>query len=327
MKIWRLKTRTISLEEPLLVGIINATPDSFSDGGQFAANVDGASGSRFEVDVAAVVRKACELVRDGAGMLDVGGESSRPGSEPVGAAEEERRVIPVIKTLAKAVDVPIAVDTYRASVADAALAAGAEVVNDVGAGRFIEAENRFVDEASNENAAREEMAQVVSRQGAAVVLTHMRGVPKTMQSTPPEYPNGVAEEVAGFLARRRDAFVAAGVEPEKIALDPGVGFGKTFEQNWELIRRAGVFLNLGCATYYGISRKRFLKETLERFETRRGVDSGFDATAWRDDATAATTALLASSGVRIFRTHNVRKCALTLDLWKFANGLSESKSR
>ena len=162
--VWRLKARTLPLDRPVLVGIINATPDSFSDGGQF--NVD--ANHLFRVDLNAVVDKARQLVRDGASMLDVGGESTRPGSEPVGETEEIGRVVPVVKALKKALSVPLSIDTYRAAVADAALEAGAEIVNDVSAGRYFASQDRFADE--NETDFPEEMAEVVRRRGESPPL-------------------------------------------------------------------------------------------------------------------------------------------------------------
>lgn len=324
---WRLKTRTLPLDRPVLVGIINATPDSFSDGGQFAVDAN----SSFRVDLNAVVDKARALVRDGASMLDVGGESTRPGSEPVGEAEEIRRVVPVVKALTDAFSVPISVDTYRPAVADAALEAGAEIVNDISAGRYIASQDRFADE--NETDFPEEMADVVRRRGAAVVLTHMQGTPRTMQVAP-RYDLGVFNEVFDFLRRRRDRFVELGVSPDRIALDPGVGFGKTFDQNWELIRRANEFYALSQPLYYGCSRKRFLIETLRRAVVDRADETSLtseakrfyeplepETIAERDAATAATTAFLAERGVRIFRVHNVLRNAVAL---KFAESLAGS---
>ena len=324
---WRLKTQILPLSRPVLVGIINATPDSFSDGGQFNADAN----SQFRVDLNAVVDKARQLVRDGASMFDVGGESTRPGSEPVGEAEEIRRVVPVVKVLAKTFSIPISVDTYRPAVADAALEAGAEIVNDVSAGRYIASQDRFA--AENEVDFPEETAEVVRRRGAAVVLTHMRGTPRTMQVAP-RYELGVFDEVFDFLRRRRDRFVELDVAQERIALDPGVGFGKTFEQNWELIRRAAEFSALSQPLYYGCSRKRFLIETMRQSAAERDAEipqtsekNRFyepfepESVAERDAATAATTLLLVERGVRIFRVHNVLRNAVAL---KFTEALAGS---
>ena len=272
------------------MGILNVTPDSFSDGGRFAK-----ASSRFDVDLDALADAARKLVRDGAGILDVGGESTRPGSAPVDEAEELRRVAPAIAALKRAVDVPISVDTYRAAVADAALEAGAEIINDVAAGRYISSQKRFA--AEDEEGFPEEIAEVARRRGAAVVLMHMRGTPQTMQDGTPEYPNGVTNEVCAFLARRRDRFLDAGVPLERIAFDPGLGFGKTFEQNWELLRNVDKLRELGGITLVGDSRKRFLAETARRFNSARkaepDADFDHDARQTRDFATAATTSAFA----------------------------------
>lgn len=311
IKTWTLKTRTVRFERTVLMGILNVTPDSFSDGGRFAK-----ASSRFDVDLDALADAARRLVRDGAGILDVGGESTRPGSAPVDEAEELRRVAPAIAALKRAVDVPISVDTYRAAVADAALEAGAEIVNDVAAGRYISSQKRFA--AEDEEGFPEEVAEVARRHNAAVVLMHMRGTPQTMQEGTPVYPQGVTNEVCAFLARRRDRFLDAGVPLEKIAFDPGLGFGKTFEQNWELLRNVDKLRELGGITLVGDSRKRFLAETARRFNSAReaepDADVDPDARRTRDFATAATTVALARKGVQIVRVHNVALSAFALDL-------------
>ena len=311
IKTWTLKTRTVRFDRTVLMGILNVTPDSFSDGGRFAK-----ASSRFDVDLDALADAARKLVRDGAGILDVGGESTRPGSAPVDEAEELRRVAPAIAALKRAVDVPISVDTYRAAVADAALEAGAEIINDVAAGRYISSQKRFA--AEDEEGFPEEIAEVARRRGAAVVLMHMRGTPQTMQEGTPVYPQGVTNEVCAFLARRRDRFIDAGVPLESIAFDPGLGFGKTFEQNWELLRNVDKLRELGGITLVGDSRKRFLAETARRFNSAReaepDADVDPDARQTRDFATAATTVALARKGVQVVRVHNVAISAFALDL-------------
>lgn len=293
------------------MGILNATPDSFSDGGRFAKK-----SSRFDVDLNALVDAGRKLTRDGAEILDVGGESTRPGSEPVDEAEELRRVVPAIRALKETLGVPISVDTYRPAVADAALESGAEIVNDVAAGRYVGSQKRFANE--DEEGFPEETAEIVSRRGAAVVLMHMRGVPKTMQEGTPTYPDGVTNEVCAFLSRRRDRFLERGVPLEKIAFDPGLGFGKTFEQNWELLKNVNKLHELGGVLLVGDSRKRFLAETARRFNEARGAkpddDVDPDALRTRDFATVATTVALARKGVQIARVHNVALSAFALDL-------------
>lgn len=317
--VWRLKTKTIDLSRPCIMGILNATPDSFSDGGKYRSQ----SSSEFAVDIDAIVDAGRKLVRDGAGMLDVGGESTRPGSDPVDEAEELRRVVPVVRALHAALDVPISVDTYRPAVADAALEAGAEIINDVAAGRYVGSQKRFAEE--DEDGFPEETAEVAARRGAGVVLMHMLHTPKTMQATEPVYPRGVVEEVCAFLARRRDRFVELGTPLERIAFDPGLGFGKTVEQNWELLRRVDELGKLGGPLLVGDSRKRFLIETARRFNERRGVvadsDVDPDSIATRDAATAATSVALARRGVGVIRVHNVAASAFALELARLAGDL------
>jgi len=294
---WRLKTRELKLGvAPLLMGILNATPDSFSDGGRFRAPNENDS---FEVDANAIVEAGRRLVQEGAAILDVGGESTRPGSEPISEAEELRRVVPAVSALARGVDVPISIDTYRPSVADAALEAGAEIVNDVAAGRFISAENRFASE--EETGFPEELAEVARRRGAAVVLTAARGIPKGLKEE--TYGSNVVEEVFEFLKRRRDRFVELGVPLERLAFDPGIGFGKNTDQNWLLIREAERFRELGGVVLYGCSRKRFLVETARKSASSSGIpfDDSLEA---RDSATSATTRLL-TFRADVLRVHNV----------------------
>ncbi len=301
------------------MGILNVTPDSFSDGGRFAKK-----SRRFDVDLDALVDAGRKLVRDGAGILDVGGESTRPGSDPVDEAEELRRVVPAVRALKAALDVPISVDAYRPAVADAALEVGAEIVNDVAAGRYVGSQKRFARE--DEEEFPEEMAEVVRRRGAAVVLMHMRGVPKTMQEGTPTYPNGATKEVCAFLARRRDRFLELGIPLEKIAFDPGFGFGKTFEQNWELLKNVDKLHELGGVVLVGDSRKRFLAETARRFNESRGSqpddDVDPDAISTRDFAAVVTTVALARKGAQIARVHNVALSAFALDLARRSGELS-----
>lgn len=305
---WSLRTTTLDYAQPIIMAILNVTPDSFSDGGRFRESQDGA----FEVDLDAVVDAAKKALRDGAAILDVGGESTRPGTDPIEEAEELRRVIPVVKALRRAVDAPISVDTYRPSVAAAALEEGAQIVNDVAAGRYIESEKRFADE--NEEGFREEMAEVVAQYGAAVVLMHMKGAPKTMQTGKIEYPLGVVEEVCAFLERRRDAFLNAGVDEYKICYDPGLGFGKTFEQNWELAMRSEYFRRLGGPVLYGYSRKSMLRENARRYREECGIapENALPDRATLDFETGVLSAILATKGVEVLRVHDVPGTALAL---------------
>ena len=262
MAVWRTARRTIPLDRPCVMGILNVTPDSFSDGGRLAT-------------VADALRAAAALRDAGADVLDVGGESTRPGAGAVDEAEERRRVVPVIRRLAAEIGLPVSVDTRRASVAVEALAAGAEIVNDVSALSFDPA-----------------MAGVVSAAGAGVVLMHMRGTPETMDAAA-TYAD-VAQEVAAELAVRRDAALAAGIAREAIVLDPGLGFAKTVEQSFSLVNRLECLVALGQPVLVGPSRKRFL-----------GAATGRPVTE-RDAATAALCVAARLRGARVFRVHDVR---------------------
>lgn len=249
------------------MGIVNATPDSFSDGGRH----DGED---------AAVAHGLALAAEGADILDVGGESTRPFSEPVDAAEEWRRVGGVVRRLARETCLPISIDTSKAWVAERAIDAGAEIVNDV---TGLEGDPAMVG--------------VAVASGAGVCAMHMLGTPKTMQIDP-RYDDVVAE-IRGYLAARRDALLAAGVEFERICLDPGIGFGKTHAHNLELVARAGTFLDLGTPILVGHSRKGFVGKLLEK---PLGRPATLDD---RDAATAGIACVLASQGIQIVRVHAV----------------------
>ncbi|MFZ5586050.1 MAG: dihydropteroate synthase [Thermodesulfobacteriota bacterium] len=223
----RLARGELALDRGTLVmGVVNVTPDSFSDGGRF-------------LDQRAAVDQGLRLVAEGADLLDVGGESTRPGSQPTPAALEIDRVLPVIRELARRSGAPISIDTAKAEVAAAALEAGAVMINDVTALRGDA-----------------DMAGLAAKSGAGLVLMHMLGTPRTMQQNP-RYADVVAE-VRDFLAGRATAAVAAGVDPECIVVDPGIGFGKTIEHNLELIRNLGALKALGHPVLLGASRKAFI---------------------------------------------------------------------
>ena len=258
---WRTARRTIPLERSCLVGILNVTPDSFSDGGRHFAPADALAGAR-------TMREA------GAAILDVGGESTRPGAAGPDEAEELRRVVPVVRALAAEVALPVSIDTRRSRVAEAALAAGAEIVNDVSG---LAHDARMLD--------------VVRDAGAGVVIMHMRGEPATMDAHA-SYGD-VAAEVAGELAERRDRAVAAGVAREAIVLDPGLGFAKRPEHNFAVLDRLSSVTALGHPVMVGPSRKRFLGAA-----TGRPVDQ-------RDAATAAACVAARIRGARLFRVHDV----------------------
>lgn len=258
----------IDRRPPAVMGIVNVTPDSFSDGGRY-------------VETEAAVAHALRLVADGAAILDIGGESTRPGAQPVSAEEELRRVLPVIERLAGEIEVPISIDTSKAVVASQALAAGASIVNDV---TGCEGDP--------------EMLGVVAAGECGVCVMHMLGTPRDMQKNP-RYDEVVAE-VKAYLASRRDVLEAAGIPRESITLDPGIGFGKTFEHNLELLRRIDEFHELGCPLLVGHSRKRFLGEILG------------DPEADRTAATVGVAMHLASAGVQVIRVHDVRPVAEAL---------------
>jgi len=249
---------------PILFGILNVTPDSFSDGGDF-----------FDPETAA--RQAEILFDEGAHVVDVGGESTRPGSDPVSEEEEIRRVVPVVgKILESRPGAVVSVDTYRASTAEAALEAGARIVNDVTA---LRGDPR--------------MASLVADAGCPVVLMHMLGEPKSMQWEP--HYEDVTREVRDFLSQRADHAVAAGVKPENIVLDPGIGFGKTLDHNLALLRHLDVIVDLGFPVLLGASRKRFI-----------GTITGSKGAKDRVFGTVATTVLGYERGATLFRVHDVR---------------------
>ncbi len=253
------------MARPRIAGILNLTPDSFSDGGQFP-------------DTSVAIEHALRMVEEGADVIDVGGESTRPGSRPVSAAEQARRVLRVIEGLRTRLPphVPISIDTTRADVAEAALAAGAALINDVSAGRHDG-----------------HMFEVAAAGGVPLILVHMQGTPATMQHDP-RYED-VVLEVRAFLLARARAAEAAGIAPENLIIDPGIGFGKTREHNLSLLARLGCLVDTGYAVMLGASRKRFMGSVCAVEEPSRLVG-----------ATCATTALGVRAGVGWFRVHDVQ---------------------
>lgn len=248
------------------MGIVNVTPDSFSDGGKF-------------FDANAAVSHALQLVADGADILDVGGESTRPNAVDVSEDVELARVLPVIERLVAQVSVPISIDTRKAAVARAAIESGAEIINDV-SGLTHDPE----------------MVEVAVATDAGVCVMHMQGTPQTMQAQPTY--GDVVREVHDYLCSRRDALIAAGVEPTRICLDPGIGFGKTFNHNLALLQNAGQFHDLGCPVLVGHSRKRFLASIVGN-ENSENAD--------RTAATMGVSLALAEQGVQMLRVHDVRQ--------------------
>ena len=244
-----------------VMGILNVTPDSFSDGGRY-------------LESGQAIQHGIKLAEDGADFIDIGGESTRPGSEPVPVEEEIRRVLPVLESLVKKINVPISIDTCKSEVADAALQAGAVIVNDISAMTFDE-----------------NMARVTAKHQASIVLMHTKGTPKTMQMNP-SYTN-VTEEVKLFLLERIEAARIAGIE--QIIIDPGIGFGKKFEHNIQLLKELQSFLPLGYPLLVGVSRKSFLGAILNLPPEDR----------MEGTAAAVTAAIL--NGAHIIRVHEVRE--------------------
>lgn len=274
---WLLRTRRLELpRRPLLMGIVNVTPDSFSDGGLFAA-------------ADAAIEHALRMAEQGADILDVGGESTRPYSQPVDANEELRRVLPVIEELARRADKPISIDTSKAEVARQAVLAGAEIINDVTA-----------------LSGDPQMPRTACETGAGVCAMHMQGAPQTMQDNP-TYDDVVAE-VLEYLRQRHRELIDAGIQAERIALDPGIGFGKTHEHNITLMAHCFRFHELGAPLLVGHSRKGFIGKVLG------------DKQADRTAGTIGAALSLASQGVQIIRVHDIAPVRQALLLYEATGG-------
>jgi dihydropteroate synthase len=260
----------------IVMGVLNVTPDSFSDGGEF-------------LDRDKAIERGMKMASEGAAIIDVGGESTRPGSQPVNTDEQIRRVVPVMGGLSKRIDVPISIDTYDVEVAKAALEAGASMINDITA-------------LNNEK-----MAELAGEKQVPVVLMHMQGTPGTMQ-TEPKYDDVVAE-VVQFLLERAKRAEAFGILKERIFIDPGIGFGKTLEHNTLLLKRLDKFVSSGYRVLVGTSRKSFI-----------GKITGRENPAERIFGTAATVTLCVEAGVSMVRVHDV---AEMLDVVKVARAISQ----
>ncbi|MHC4435989.1 MAG: dihydropteroate synthase [Planctomycetota bacterium] len=245
----------------LVMGILNVTPDSFSDGGEF-----------FDFDKA--VEHGLQMAAEGAAIIDVGGESTRPGSDSVSTDEQIKRVVPVIETLCEKTDVPVSIDTYKFEVAKAALDAGASIINDI------------------TSLSDERIGKLAAERQVPVVLMHMQGTPTTMQ-VKPKY-NDVVGEVLEFLLDRVKQAEELGILKDMVFIDPGIGFGKTTEHNLSLLKNIDKFIASGCRVLVGTSRKRFI-----------GQITGKEKPPERIFGTAATVALCAAAGVSIVRVHDV----------------------
>ncbi len=269
--------RQFSLKRPLVMGIVNLTPDSFSDGGQFSTPVQ-------------AIDYAKRLIDDGADILDIGGESTRPGADAVSVEEELRRVIPVLQELSS-IGVPTSIDTRRPAVMREAVAIGVDLINDV---------NGFRDP---------EAFSIAVQSKAALCVMHMLGEPKTMQQTP-EYTD-VVQEVSRFLLAQRDALVAAGVDQSRIVIDPGFGFGKTLDHNIALMRAIPLFSSLQT-TLIGVSRKTMIGQLIDRESPPMPSD--------RVAGSVAAALWAAEKGAQILRVHDVAQTVQALTIW---NGLSQ----
>jgi dihydropteroate synthase len=259
---WRIRGRTLECgPRTLVMGVLNVTPDSFSDGGRF-------------LDHEAAVERGLRMVAEGADILDIGGESTRPGSDEVPEGEELDRVVPVIKRLVAEVDVPISIDTRKPGVAAAAVEAGASIVNDVSGARDPG------------------MFDVVRDTNAGLILMHMLGEPKTMQEDP--HYDDVVAEVKAYLEERVTAAVDAGITRDRLAIDPGLGFGKNFEHSMALMRHTDAFLDVGLPLVVGPSRKSFIGEALGGEPVDRRMEGTLGAVAW-----------MAAQGAHVVRVHDV----------------------
>jgi len=267
---WRTAGRELSLGRPLIMGILNVTPDSFSDGNRF-------------LDPQRAVERALEIAEQGADIIDIGAESTRPGAPPVGADAELERLLPVIEQLAGRIACAISVDTWKAVVARAAMAAGAEIINDISGFTFDP-----------------DMAAVAAHTGAGVVLMHTRGTPRTMQADT-SYANLMGEVIQG-LGRSVEIAVAAGVERQRMTVDPGIGFAKDRAGNLEILRRLRELTSLGLPLLVGTSRKGFIGKTLDRDAGERAF------------GTAATVALAIANGASILRVHDVAEMRDVADM-------------
>ena len=268
---WTTSRRSLSLERPLIMGILNLTPDSFSDGGRF-------------IDPQRAIEHALQMESAGADIIDIGGETTKPGAPPVPADEEAARIIPVMEHLSKALRCPISVDTWRSSVAESALSAGAEIINAISGFSFDP-----------------RMADVVAAHDAAAVLMHTRGRPDEMQQDT-EYCD-LMTEVMGGLRDSVSRALAAGVKRERIAIDPGIGFGKDLSGNLEILRRLRELTALGLPVLVGTSRKSFIGKILARQDASE-----------RTFGTAATVALAVANGAQILRVHDVQEMRDVADL-------------
>ncbi|MGZ8185741.1 MAG: dihydropteroate synthase [Methylobacter sp.] len=253
------------INKPLIMGILNVTPDSFSDGGKYSA-------------INAALQQAELMMSQGADIIDIGGESTRPGADPIAAAKQIQRVVPVIRAIRQMLDtVPISIDTTLSKVAKAALDAGADMINDISGGQNDEA-----------------LLPLAAEREVPIILMHSKGAPKTMQNNP--HYDDVVQEVVNALRERINSALNAGIKPAKIAIDPGIGFGKRKQDNIDLLAHFEAFVAMGFPVLLGASRKRFMGTICDITEPSELVT-----------ATAVTTALGVMAGVQMFRVHDVKE--------------------
>jgi len=283
---WKLRTKTLQFDRlPALMGIVNVTPDSFSDGGKF-------------VDPAVAIEHGLQLAEAGADILDIGGESTRPDADPVSEAEELRRVVSVVQGLAEQTTVPISIDTSKAPVAEEAVAAGAEIINDV---TGLEGDSR--------------MAEVASVAEVGVCAMHMRGTPKTMLDEQNVQYDDVVNDILTYLKSRLDALLQVGIAADRICLDPGIGFAKTHQQNLTLLASLGSYHALGTPILVGHSRKGFLAKILG------------DPQADRTLATVGVSLSLAAMGIQVIRVHDVAPVREALVAFAATGGIDQCEMR
>lgn len=281
--IWKLRSQVLNLRRiPGVMGIVNVTPDSFSDGGQFQ-------------DASAAIDHAVQLAEQGAAILDIGGESTRPYSTPVDVEEEISRVIPVIEGILRQTQIPVSIDTSKSAVAQAAIDAGAEIINDV---TGLEGDPKMLD--------------VARRHSVGVCAMHMQGTPQTMQDRP--HYDDVVSEIHTYLDQRKSLLIESGIDSERICLDPGIGFGKTHQHNIQLLAHCERFLDLGRPILIGHSRKGFVGKILG------------DKTVDRDAGTLAITLMLAQKGVQFVRVHEVESTVRALEVLLAVGGIDDSST-
>ncbi len=281
--VWNLGRRSLALtRRPLVMGILNVTPDSFSDGGK-------------NFDPSQAINSAIAMQSDGADIIDIGGESTRPYSDRIGVQEELDRVMPVIEGLRGLIAIPISIDTSKSMVAEQAVAAGVEIINDV---TGLEGDPQMIG--------------VAQRSGVGVCVMHMKGTPQTMQNDP-SYAD-VVEEIYAYLVARKESCLAAGIPLNRICLDPGIGFGKTHEQNLMLLRATKRFAGVGCPILIGHSRKGFIGKIVG------GEPSQINA------GTHGVSMAVAAAGAAVIRVHDVRETVAALRMFEASGGFEDHRS-